>query len=290
MAVEMCAGVWRTRSGDLVNVQWRTPGGFWVCADGSTRRDNGTYRRGEQNDQDLVAFVSFPELPEQPQPQPDAAEELAAVRHEAEPHPGGIMAEGVAVRLSAGNFSAEYRESIESLTDDRDRWQARAKQAEGQANNLAQELVRVRGEARQSLEALNDMRAQLATAQEAVTRQRQGWDDLQQQLSNRVRQVNDLQAQLEAAVHVPDLSADLERVAAERDAAREEVRGLQVRTQQAEGDARQVAAKMRHFEGEASKWKAQVIVKNDTLLRAEAANDALRSLILDLFERVSNDD
>ena len=75
MAVEMCAGVWRTRSGDLVNVQWRTPGGFWVCADGSTRRDNGTYRRGEQNDQDLVAFVSSPE---RPRPQRDAVAELAA--------------------------------------------------------------------------------------------------------------------------------------------------------------------------------------------------------------------
>ena len=75
MAVEMCAGVWRTRSGDLVNVQWRTPGGFWVCADGFLRRDNGTYRRGEQNDQDLVAFVS---LPGRPRSQRDAVAELAA--------------------------------------------------------------------------------------------------------------------------------------------------------------------------------------------------------------------
>ena len=74
MAVEMCAGVWRTRSGDLVNVQWRTPGGFWVCDDGSTRRDNGAYRRGEQNDQDLVAFVS---LPGRPRSQRDAVVELA---------------------------------------------------------------------------------------------------------------------------------------------------------------------------------------------------------------------
>ena len=200
------------------------------------------------------------------------------------------MAVGGARDYVAENRSEDLAEDLAALTDDRDRWQARAKQAEGQANNLAQDLVRVRGEARQSLEALNDMRAQLATAQEAVMRQRQGWDDLQQQLTNRVRQVNDLQAQLEAAVHAPDLSADLERVAAERDAARDEVRGLQVRVQQAEGDARQATAKMRHLEGEASKWKAQVTVKNDTLLRAEAANDALRSLILDLFERVSNDD
>ena len=85
-------------------------------------------------------------------------------------------------------------------------------------------------------------------------------------------------------------SADLERIAAERDAAREQVRGLQVRAEQAEGDARQAAAKMRHFEGEASKWRAQVTTKNDALLRSEAANDVLRSTILELFERLRNDD
>ena len=117
-------------------------------------------------------------------------------------------------------------------------------------------------------EALNDMRAQLA---------------------NRVRQVNDLQAQLEAAVHAPNLSADLERVAAERDAAREEVRGLQVRAEQAEGDTRNANARVNNLYGEVVRLKAQVTTKTDTLLRAEAANDVLRSVILDLFERVRGD-
>ena len=77
---------------------------------------------------------------------------------------------------------------------------------------------------------------------------------------------------------------------AERDAAREKVRGLQVRAEQAEGDARQANGKLGHVEGEAVRWKAQVTVKNDQLLRSEAAVDALRSVILDLFERLRNDD
>ncbi|MGV2335052.1 MAG UNVERIFIED_CONTAM: hypothetical protein LVR18_13390 [Planctomycetaceae bacterium] len=70
-----------------------------------------------------------------------------------------------------------------------------------------------------------------------------------------LQQRDDLQAQLEAAVHLPDLRSDLERVAAERDAAREEVRGLQVRAEQAEGDARQATAKMRHLERESARWE-----------------------------------
>ena len=135
------------------------------------------------------------------------------IRHEAEPHPGGIMSNGV---------DAEWGESIAALRNDRDRWQTRAKQAEGRATSLAKDVLAVsaeRDESQKQLTAaqiqLREATQQVALAQEAVVRQRQGWDDLQQQLSNRVRQVNDLQAQLEAAVHAPDLSADLERVAAE---------------------------------------------------------------------------
>ena len=121
-------------------------------------------------------------------------------------------------------------------------------------------------------------------------RQRQGWDDLQQQLTNRVRQVNDLQAKLEAAVHAPNLSADLERVAAERDAAREEVRGLQVRAEQAEGDARQANAKIRHHEHAAARWQAQAESKNSLLLKAEGAVNALQVVIMNLVREVSNHD
>lgn len=210
------------------------------------------------------------------------------IRHEAEPHPGGIMSNGV---------DAEWGESIAALRNDRDRWQTRAKQAEGRATSLAKDVLAVsaeRDESQKQLTAaqiqLREATQQVALAQEAVVRQRQGWDDLQQQLSNRVRQVNDLQAQLEAAVHAPDLSADLERVAAERDAAREEVRGLQVRAEQAEGDARNAAAKLGNLNGEVVRLKAQVTTKTDTLLRAEAANDALQVVILNIIRELRNDD
>lgn len=113
---------------------------------------------------------------------------------------------------------------------------------------------------------------------------------LGQELATLRLQLREAQAQLEAAAHAPDLRSDLERVAAERDAAREEVRGLQVRAEQAEGDARNATAKMRHHEAEASRWRAQVTIKNDTLIRTEAVVDALQIVILNLFREVRGDD
>ena len=153
-------------------------------------------------------------------------------------------------------------EELAALKDDRDRWQARAKQAEGRATSLARDVLAVGAER----------------------------DELQKQLAAAQIQLREATQQLEAAAHAPDLRGEVERVAAERDAAREEVRGLQVRAEQAEGDARQANGKLGHVEGEAVRWKAQVTVKNDQLLRSEAAVDALRSVILDLFERLRNDD
>jgi chromosome segregation ATPase len=161
--------------------------------------------------------------------------------------------------------SREQQDAVDDLAalrDDRDKWQTRAKQAEGQANNLAQELVRVRGELREKT----------------------------QQWTDRVRQVSDLQAQLEAAVHAPDLRGEVERVAAERDAAREEVRGLQVRSQQAEGDARQATAKIRHHEHAAARWQTQAESKNSLLLKAEGAVNALQVVIMNLVREVANHD
>ena len=226
MSVKMKPGVWKRRDGLAVAVRHKEGQNCpWIGSDGKTRYDDGRWMRYENTDADLVEYIDVPPKPE-PQPQPDAADELAALR------------------------------------DDRDRWQARAKQAEGQASNLAKQLVGVRGELREKT----------------------------QQWTDRVRQVSDLQAQLEAAAQSPDLRSDIERVAAERDAAREEVRGLQVRAEQAEGDARQATAKMRHHEGEASKWRAQVTVTKDQLLRAEAANDALQVVILNIIRELRNDD
>ena len=77
MAVQMCAGVWRRRDGVTVTVRSYKEDCGWMGTDGHHRWDDGHYAKGAESDLDLVAFVS---LPEQPQAQPDAAEELAAVK------------------------------------------------------------------------------------------------------------------------------------------------------------------------------------------------------------------
>ena len=164
---------------------------------------------------------------------------------------------------------------LAAMRDDRDRWQARARQAEGRVATLTQDLMQ--------------SQQQLVVAGEAVMRQRQGWDDLQQQLTDRVRQVSDLQAQLEAAAHLPDLRGEVERVAAERDAAREEVRGLQVRAEQAEGDARNATAKLENLQQQAGLMRQERLQHAEDAARLQAVVDVLRSVILDLFERMRND-
>mgnify|MGYP006268172471 CR=1 FL=1 len=279
----MKPGVWLRRGDRLaVAVQVDPEAAFcrWRGSDGKCRFDDGRYYLDRDSEWDLVECL---EVPERPQPQPDAAEELAAVRHEAEPHPGGIMAEGVAVRLSAGNFSAEYRESIESLTDDRDRWQTRARQAEGRVATLTQELTAVTanrdGLGRRIHETENDRDKWRGRVTEATGR-----------VAELEGQVNDLQAQLEAAAAPQPTPHDFERVAAERDAAREEARGLQVRAQQAEGDARQANAKIRHHEHAAARWQTHAESKNILLLKAEGAVNALQVVIMNLVREVSNDD
>ena len=239
MSVKMKPGVWRQRYGPVVTVQMIAEAHEcrWIGSDGLRRHDDGRIHPDWHSPQDLVEWQCGPA---EPQAQPDAAEELAALR------------------------------------DDRDRWQARAKQAEGRVATLTQDLA-----------AATENRDAVFRRIHETENDRDKW---RRRVAELERQVSDLQAQLEAAAHAPDLRGDVERVAAERDAAREEVRGLQVRAEQAEGDARQATAKMRHLEGEASKWRAQVTVKNDRLIRTEATVDALRSVILDLFERMRNDD
>ena len=177
----------------------------------------------------------------------------------------------------------ESLDELAALTDDRDRWQARAKQAEGRVATLTQEWNTAQRYVSDANEVNNRLTTQVSTLQCGV-------DELQRQLTDRVRQVNDLQAQLEAAVHAPDLRGEVERVAAERDAAREEVRGLQVRSQQAEGDARQATAKIRHHEHAAARWQTQAESKNSLLLKAEGAVNALQVVIMNLVREVSNHD
>ena len=60
--------------------------------------------------------------------------------------------------------------------------------------------------------------------------------------------------------------------------------------EQAEGDARNAAAKLGNLNGEVVRLKAQVTTKTDTLLRAEAANDALQVVILNIIRELRNDD
>ena len=101
------------------------------------------------------------------------------------------------------------------------------------------------------------------------------------------QQVSDLLAQLEAAAVPQPTPHDFERLAAERDAAREEISGLQERVRQAEGGERLVAAKMRDLEREAARWKAQAEAKNDLLLKSEGANNALQIAIINVVREVS---
>ena len=272
----MKPGVWLRRGDRLaVAVQFDPHRDYcqWRGSDGRSRYDDGRFYADRDSEWDLVEWVDVPEKPQQ-QPQPDAAGEAAWVKE-----------------------NADLREKLAEIRDDRDKWQARAVQAEGRCTTLARDVFAVgaeRDEAQKQLTTaqiqLREAKQQLTTAQGVIACQSQRWGELQQQLANYGRQVSDLQAQLEAAVHAPDLRGEVERVAAERDAAREEVRGLQVRAEQAEGDARQATAKMRHLEREAARWQAQAEVKNNTMLKAEGAVNALQVVIMNLVREVANHD
>ena len=103
MAVEMKPGLWKRRDGLAVTV-WPFQDGGWMGSDGNHRWNDGLYASGSECVLDLVEFISKPK----PQPQPDAAEKLAA------------------------------------LKDDRDKWQTRAVQAEGRLKTMGQELATAR--------------------------------------------------------------------------------------------------------------------------------------------------
>ena len=80
MAVEMKPGVWKRRDGLAVAVRHKEGQNCpWIGSDGKTRYDDGRWMRYENTDADLVEYIDVPPKPE-PQSQPDAAEELAAVK------------------------------------------------------------------------------------------------------------------------------------------------------------------------------------------------------------------
>ena len=167
-------------------------------------------------------------------------------------------------------------EELAALRDDRDRWQTRAKQAEGRVATLTQDLATTTAN-----------RDALGRRIHETENDRDKW---RRRVAELERQVADLQAQLEAAAHSPDLRSEVERVAAERDAAREEVRGLQVRAEQAEGDARQATVKMRHHEQKSARWEAYAQEKNNLLLKSEGAANALQLVIMNIVREVSSHD
>jgi hypothetical protein len=204
MVVEVKAGAWRTRGGKMVIVRRYKENAGWVGTDGNHRWDDGRYTTSVECSLDLVEYIGE-EVPE-PQPEP-----------EPEPQP-------------------DAAEELAALSDDRDRWQTRGEAGRGQGCDVDAGMADCTT-VRQRLQRGQQQADDAGTLQCGCDRPAAATDDS-------TDSVGEAQAQLEAAVHLPDLRSDLERVAAERDAAREEVRGLQVRSEQAEGDARQATAKI----------------------------------------------
>ena len=164
MTVEMKAGVWKRRDGLAVAVRHKEGQNCpWIGSDGKTRYDDGRWMRYENTDADLVEYIDVPPKPE-PQPQPDAADELAALRDDRDRWTTAVQAEGrvktlgqelaTANRDWLGNRIHETEpepqaqpdaaEELAALKDDRDKWQARAVQAEGRVKTLTQELATAR--------------------------------------------------------------------------------------------------------------------------------------------------
>ena len=158
MVVEVKPGVWKRRDGRPVTVGNRRTSGQWECSDGLLRFDDGSFLPGLIKEEDLVAFVSLPEQ-SQPQQQPDAAEELEKLQD----------------RCDAINDDLSW------MTNERDKWQTRAVQAEGRVKTLAQELATARQQLQDrdaadqvpGNEALRQQVTQLIAEREGLRRQLQ---------------------------------------------------------------------------------------------------------------------
>ena len=120
-------GVYRRIDSILVKVCKHDDLDLWVGDDGFHRYPDGRFISHAGPNWDLVEYVG--PLPEEPAAEVQATIDQSDTKtwHEAEPHPGGIMSQGVDRNPSGGNFTTEYNftpeytESIASLRDDRDR-------------------------------------------------------------------------------------------------------------------------------------------------------------------------
>ena len=147
MSVEMKVGVWKRRDGEIVTVRRKEGSNCpWIGSDGKTRYDDGKWMRHEDSSVDLVEWV---DVPEKPEPQPDAAEELAA------------------------------------LKDDRDKWQTRAVQAEGRVKTLTQELIKADEQVNELQQQLAVATADKNTFRADANRARDQLEIARQQLQDR---------------------------------------------------------------------------------------------------------
>ena len=104
----------------------------------------------------------------------------------------------------------ESLDELAALTDDRDKWQARAKQAEGRVATLGQELAAVTA----NRDGLGN---RIHETESERDQWRARWMQADTKAASLAEELAAATRQLEAAVTAPDLRGDLERVAAERD-------------------------------------------------------------------------
>ena len=145
----MKPGVWKTRDEKTVTVRHDATKRDcpWIGSDNKTRYPNGQWMRHDEGPHDLVEYLG--EAPEPPTPQSVAAEELAA------------------------------------LKDDRDKWQARAVQAEGRASNLAKDLIKADEQVDELQQQLTVATADRDTFRADANRARDQLEIARQQLQDR---------------------------------------------------------------------------------------------------------
>ena len=215
MSVEMKPGLWRRRDGTAMTIRLND-GSRWVSADGYHYWDDGRFIQGQEHKLDVIEFLGeIPEPQPEPQPQPDAAEELAA------------------------------------LKDDRDRWQARARQAEGRVQTLTQDLA-----------AITANRDAVFRRIHETENDRDKW---RRRVAELERQVNDLQAQLatarqqlqdrDAADQVPgneQLRQQITQLIAEREGLSQQLRQYEQQNVEMTKDLEGLRFMMRHAEQQRS--------------------------------------
>ena len=201
---EMKAGVWKRRDGRTVKARPFKGGWGWIGSDGVHNWDDGQFLKGvEEHELDLVEYLGEATSPDtQPsQPQPDAADELAELR------------------------------------DDRDRWQARARQAEGRVATLTQDLIKADEQVNELQQQLTVATADRNTFRADANRARDQLEIARQQLQDR-----------DAADQVPgneQLRQQVTQLIAEREGLR---RQLQMMERQIIGLSNTLADKQRRLD------------------------------------------